>query len=156
MQRQTYTLYSIHTISSFISLVPFLFSLTLFLPFLFPLSIPSSHLFYPLLSPSLFLLLLPSLPPSLHLSDEDQVYSDLWLLTWTKEDGEVRSCPDDYFSFVHLHGILMYIAWGLLLPLGALLGRYYRQYWPFWFILHIICHVSSTACTQHCIICQGV
>jgi hypothetical protein len=75
-----------------------------------------------------------------NVDDGDQVYSDLWLLTWTKEEGEARSCPDNYFSFVHLHGVLMYIAWGLLLPLGALLGRYYRQYWPFWFILHIICH----------------
>ncbi len=32
----------------------------------------------------------------------------------------------------------MYIAWGLLLPLGALLGRYYRWTWPCWFVLHII------------------
>lgn len=72
-------------------------------------------------------------------SSKDVVMSDLWQLTWTKEDGEPTSCPGgDYFSFVHLHGVLMYLAWGLLLPLGTLLGRYYRSCWPFWFILHII------------------
>lgn len=69
---------------------------------------------------------------------EETVMADVWQLTWTREDGEERGCLGVYFSFVHLHGVLMYLAWGLMLPLGALLGRYYRHYWPVWFILHII------------------
>ena len=67
--------------------------------------------------------------------------ADVWKLTWTDMDGGEKDCPGNYFSFVHLHGVLMYAAWGLMLPLGALLGRYYRSLWPVWFILHIIAQV---------------
>lgn len=87
-------------------------------------------------------------------SGDDEVLADVWQLTWTPENGDERDCPGPYFSFVHLHGVLMYAAWGLMLPLGALLGRYYRRYWPVWFILHIIVQVKTRAadtrnvCTQ--------
>lgn len=87
-------------------------------------------------------------------SGDDEVMADVWQLTWTPEDGDEKDCPGPYFSFVHLHGLLMYIAWGLMLPLGALLGRYYRRYWPVWFVLHIIVQVKTCTadtlgmCTQ--------
>ena len=70
--------------------------------------------------------------------------SDVWRLTWMDGESDEKDCPGIYFSFVHLHGVLMYVAWGLLLPLGALLGRYYRFCWPVWFILHIIVQVSES------------
>lgn len=75
--------------------------------------------------------------------DDVEVLGDVWQLKWTEEDGEETDCPVTYmsFSFVHLHGVLMYLAWGLMLPLGSLLGRYYRHYWPVWFIVHIIVQV---------------
>ena len=70
--------------------------------------------------------------------------ADVWQLTWVAGNSGEQDCPGVYFSFVHLHGVLMYLAWGLFLPLGALLGRYYRHYWPVWFILHIIVQVRHT------------
>ena len=72
---------------------------------------------------------------------EEVVMADVWQLAISEGEGEEIECPGIPFSFVHLHGVIMYLAWGLLLPLGALLGRYYRHYWPVWFILHIIIQV---------------
>ena len=69
--------------------------------------------------------------------------SELWRLSGDGIDADNYGCPSPTFSFVHLHGTLMYLAWGLLLPLGALVGRYYRWTWPCGFILHVIFQVSG-------------
>ena len=69
--------------------------------------------------------------------------SELWRLAGDGIDADNYGCPSPTFSFVHLHGTLMYLAWGLLLPLGALVGRYYRWTWPCGFILHVIFQVRG-------------
>lgn len=68
--------------------------------------------------------------------------SDVWRLTGDGETDLDEGCPSPSFTYVHLHGLFMYVAWGLALPLGVLLGRYYRWTWPCWFIFHIILQVS--------------
>ena len=78
----------------------------------------------------------------------EEYQQTLWRLTGDMADSEGLPCPSPQFTYVHLHGIFMYLAWGLLLPLGVLLGRYYKWAWPCWFILHIIVQVST------CYICQ--
>lgn len=74
--------------------------------------------------------------------NSDNLLNDVWLLQGDGSNIEVISCTYTWFSSVHLHGIIMYIAWGLLLPFGALMGRYYRWSWPVWFAIHIPCQVS--------------
>lgn len=69
--------------------------------------------------------------------------NDLWLLQGVVSEEDILSCSVRWFSYLHLHGIIMYIAWGLLLPLGALMGRYYRRGWPVWFVVHVLCQVSK-------------
>jgi len=76
-----------------------------------------------------------------HNSDREFL-NEAWQLDGDGGGSEEIGCPSPTFTFVHLHGALMYAAWGLLLPLGALLGRYYRWTWPCWFIFHVICQVS--------------
>ena len=79
-----------------------------------------------------------------HCTHSDPIFmSDLWRLRGDGNNADDFGCPSPTFSFVHLHGTLMYLAWGLLLPLGALLARYYRWTWPCWFILHVICQVRG-------------
>lgn len=77
-------------------------------------------------------------PPSCSL----EYRQNIWRLSGDGAEDTNQPCPSPQFTYVHLHGVFMYIAWGLLLPLGALLGRYYKWTWPCWFILHIICQVS--------------
>lgn len=62
---------------------------------------------------------------------------DLWVLSGDGESDASTECLVYQFTYVHLHGVLMGTAWGLFLPLGTLLGRYYRWTWPIWFILHL-------------------
>jgi len=73
--------------------------------------------------------------------------NEAWQLTGDGGGSEEIGCPSPTFTFVHLHGALMYAAWGLLLPLGALLGRYYRWTWPCWFIFHVICQSAGLLLT---------
>ena len=73
----------------------------------------------------------------------------MWQLSGDGQDETSLGCPQPQFTYVHLHGVLMYAAWGLLFPLGVLLGRYYRWAWPCWFIFHVILQVSSEL--QYCL-----
>eukprot|EP01018_Ginkgo_biloba_P014477 Gb_35827 [translate_table: standard] len=41
------------------------------------------------------------------------------------------------------HGILNILGWGVLLPLGVIIARYFRQWDPIWFYLHIGFQVSG-------------
>ena len=67
---------------------------------------------------------------------------DLWELSGDGDSEPSTACHLFQFTYVHLHGVIMYIAWGILFPLGALLGRYYRWTWPIWFILHVSIQVN--------------
>jgi len=55
----------------------------------------------------------------------------------------------DYFYIaIAAHGILMFIAWGVLLPSGAYIARYCRRYFgPKWFIHHRNIMISAAICT---------
>ena len=67
-------------------------------------------------------------------------FSDLWVLNGRIEDSERMdtTCNRVWFSYLHLHGLLMALAWGILLPLGALIARYYKNYnSKIWLILHV-------------------
>ena len=52
-------------------------------------------------------------------------------------------CSRIWFSYAHLHGLLMGLPWGVLLPLGFFIARYYRTKGPLWFILHLTLQVST-------------
>lgn len=55
----------------------------------------------------------------------------------------------DYFYFaIAIHGILMFMAWGILLPIGAYIARYCRQYFGIkWFVYHRNIMISAAICT---------
>lgn len=65
---------------------------------------------------------------------------DIWLLEGTAmmvekmPDGE--ECNLLYFSYIQLHGIFMFIGWGVLLQLGMFFARYFRNKDPWWFKMH--------------------
>ena len=42
-----------------------------------------------------------------------------------------------------VHGVLMWLAWGLLLPLGAITSRFFRQHNPLWFDLHRLFQITG-------------
>jgi cytochrome b561 len=47
---------------------------------------------------------------------------------------------------VQIHGVLNGVAWGILIPLGAMIARYLRVFEsadPAWFYLHIACQCSG-------------
>jgi hypothetical protein len=66
--------------------------------------------------------------------------NDIWLLEGTaasadnSRDGE--ECNLLYFSYIQLHGIFMFIGWGILLQLGMFFARYFRYKDPWWFKMH--------------------
>ena len=51
-------------------------------------------------------------------------------------------CDRIWFSYAHLHGLMMAVAWGILLPLGFLIARYYRFLGKAWIIIHVSLQVS--------------
>ena len=87
---------------------------------------------------------------------------DLWKLNGTVEGSQSFSsqCSRTWFSYAHLHGLLMGLPWGLLLPLGFFIARYYRTKGPLWFILHIVLQVSPSlrrkCCTKGSVLCVCV
>ena len=87
----------------------------------------------------------------MHSCCSSEYQKSVWRLLGNGEGDANLPCPSPQFSYVHLHGIFMYVAWGFLLPLGALLGRYYRWAWPCWFVLHIITQVCSVYCIMNAV-----
>ena len=100
-----------------------------------------------------FSLLLPFSPALL----SGEYRRDLWKLNGTVEGSQSfpSQCSRTWFSYAHLHGLLMGLPWGLLLPLGFFIARYYRTKGPLWFILHIVLQVSASlrrkCCTKGCV-----
>ena len=89
---------------------------------------------------------------------------DLWMLNGTVEGSQPFTplCSRIWFSYAHLHGLLMGLPWGVLLPLGFFIARYYRTKGPLWFILHLTLQVStavegSPVWTKGCVcVCECV
>ncbi|XP_028399643.1 uncharacterized protein LOC114523035 isoform X2 [Dendronephthya gigantea] len=73
--------------------------------------------------------------------------NDIWLLEGNvndvKETADGEECNLLYFSYIQLHGIFMFIGWGLLLQLGMFFARYFRQRDPWWFKMHRALQVSG-------------
>ena len=75
----------------------------------------------------------------LHFSDGG-MSNELWLLKGTsvsaKNSPNPGKCNGSFFNLIGLHGIFMFLGWGLLLQLGAFIARYLRHKDPLWFLLH--------------------
>ena len=63
---------------------------------------------------------------------------DLWVLLGDPEKTDTLSCDRTWLSYLHLHGLLMAIAFGILFPTGMLIPRHYRcSGSKAWFITHV-------------------
>eukprot|EP01135_Chromosphaera_perkinsii_P007995 Nk52_evm67s1073 gene=Nk52_evmTU67s1073 len=55
---------------------------------------------------------------------------------------EISGTPN-WFSYGMLHGLFMAISWGMLLPVGVVIARYFKHKDPLWFQLHRIIQLSG-------------
>ncbi|KAL6978141.1 hypothetical protein U1Q18_044911 [Sarracenia purpurea var. burkii] len=51
--------------------------------------------------------------------------------------GETQTQNSPYSNLRRSHGILNMLGWGILLPIGAIVARYFRRWDPIWFYSHI-------------------
>lgn len=70
--------------------------------------------------------------------ESQTLLNELWVMEFEPSGVEETECSDFTVTYLDLHGILMGLAWLVCLPLGALLGRYYRWAWPCWFVTHVL------------------
>ncbi|CAD5115323.1 unnamed protein product [Dimorphilus gyrociliatus] len=52
-----------------------------------------------------------------------------------------ESCNQPFFNLIALHGIFMFIGWGVCLQAGAFIARYFRHKDPLWFKIHRILQI---------------
>ena len=71
--------------------------------------------------------------------------NDLWMISGdvNKTTRLTPQCERVWFSYAHLHGLMMGVAWGLLLPLGFLIARYYKNSKMVWFVIHVTLQVRT-------------
>ncbi|KAK3711397.1 hypothetical protein QZH41_013506, partial [Actinostola sp. cb2023] len=73
--------------------------------------------------------------------------NDVWLLKGNVSDVDKTpsfdGCDGGNFTLIMLHGIFMFIGWGVLLQLGAFIARYFRHKDPWWFKMHRGLQVSG-------------
>ena len=66
--------------------------------------------------------------------------NELWLLKGNASDADDTpsggDCDGSDFNLIMLHGLFMFIGWGVLLQAGAFIGRYFRHKDPWWFKMH--------------------
>mmetsp|Transcript_37108 Transcript_37108/g.82554 ORF Transcript_37108/g.82554 Transcript_37108/m.82554 type:complete len:617 (+) Transcript_37108:171-2021(+) len=86
---------------------------------------------------------------------DGQYYGDLYMLTQLVNSSGAavglnffsrRTTAARYFTYPQLHGLFMGLAWGVLLPAGALIARYLRHKDPLWFKLHRAIQASGVVC----------
>ncbi|KAL5572106.1 hypothetical protein UlMin_021703 [Ulmus minor] len=75
-----------------------------------------------------------SYPNHLHLSHHD----DKTTIGFDFSAGSATAAPSDVGQMKKNHGILGIMGWGLLLPVGAIVARYFRHKDPIWYYLHSI------------------
>ena len=65
-------------------------------------------------------------------------YSFSGAVTWSTvlSTGSKGPAPDELIQMRMNHGIVGIIGWGLILPVGAIIARYFRHKDPQWFYLH--------------------
>ena len=83
----------------------------------------------------------------------EELKDDLWVLTGDPESSADLSgnYPAVWFSYLHLHGILMSVAWGMLFPTGMLIAWCYRHGKSQacnWLLIHVI--LQSIALVMSC------
>ncbi|CAJ1920831.1 unnamed protein product [Sphenostylis stenocarpa] len=69
-------------------------------------------------------------------------------LSFSGEQSNVAPAVDPVTVKKNIHGILNGVSWGVLFPLGVMIGRYLRTFPsadPAWFYLHVGCQVSAYA-----------
>eukprot|EP01065_Artemidia_motanka_P050260 TRINITY_DN8555_c0_g1_i1.p1 TRINITY_DN8555_c0_g1~~TRINITY_DN8555_c0_g1_i1.p1 ORF type:complete len:634 (+),score=195.46 TRINITY_DN8555_c0_g1_i1:239-1903(+) len=63
----------------------------------------------------------------------------VWVVQGDHATAAVRSGLDDYWSLLHIHGIFMFMAWGVLIQFGSFMFRYFRHVkWAF--MAHQVCN----------------
>ena len=70
---------------------------------------------------------------------------DLWSIQGSYVENYDIGCPNHFFSIPMMHGILMFLGWGVFLQAGAFIARYLRFKAPLWFHLHRIFQVTGLA-----------
>ena len=65
--------------------------------------------------------------------------NDVWLLEGTAlnadDNPSAGGCGSSDFNLIALHGLFMFLGWGVLLQGGAFIARYFRQN-DSWFKMH--------------------
>ncbi|KAI3974248.1 hypothetical protein MKX01_030917 [Papaver californicum] len=56
----------------------------------------------------------------------------------------LRNLEDSFMTFKNSHRIFSIFGWGVLLPAGAIISRYYRHHDPLWYYLHA--SIQSMGC----------
>ena len=80
--------------------------------------------------------------------------NDIWLLEGNVSDADktpsAGGCGSADFNLIALHGIFMFLGWGILLQGGAFIARYFRHKGPegWWFKMHRIFQVSGILSTR--------
>ena len=76
-------------------------------------------------------------------SFSEEIYNDLWSIEGDYIENEDIGCPNHFFSILMMHGILMFLGWGVFLQAGAFIARYLRFKDPLWFHLHRFCQITG-------------
>lgn len=77
--------------------------------------------------------------------ETEERLNDLWSIEGSYADNADIGCPNHFFTIPMMHGILMFLGWGVFLQLGAFIARYLRFKAPLWFHLHRIFQVLGLA-----------
>lgn len=80
--------------------------------------------------------------------DGEGLLNDIWLLEGTASDADgnpsAGGCGSSDFNLIALHGLFMFLGWGVLLQAGAFIARYFRHVEnAFWFKMHRGLQVSG-------------
>eukprot|EP00051_Salpingoeca_urceolata_P003091 m.55113 g.55113 ORF g.55113 m.55113 type:complete len:565 (+) comp12506_c0_seq3:185-1879(+) len=69
---------------------------------------------------------------------DSPLLNDLWVLEANAEKGALAAVGcGSFLSLPFLHGIFMFVGWGVCLQTGALIARYFREKDPWWFKMHV-------------------
>ncbi|KAL6124051.1 hypothetical protein ACLB2K_076567 [Fragaria x ananassa] len=66
------------------------------------------------------------------------VHTDKTTIKFDFSAGSASEAPIDFKQMKKNHGILAIFGWGLILPLGAIVPRYFKHKDPLWYYLHSI------------------
>ena len=73
---------------------------------------------------------------------------DMWVLSGDIDQTQEVSCNNRWFSYAHFHGLLMYLAFGLLFPVGIIVASSCKHS-KGGFIAHVTIQVSFSLIIEH-------